>query len=101
MNSYSLLPWEGGRGDYRDVFPVLGTDPYAWKGYVDRSVPHLRLWPDPGRPPTTRADLAYAIRRKISSAIGHWSHDEQKALSLFQEACAELESERNKSDQNQ
>ena len=50
MNSYSLLPWQGGRGDYRDVFPVLGADPYEWKGYADQSVPHLRLWPDPGRP---------------------------------------------------
>jgi phytanoyl-CoA hydroxylase len=38
-NAWSLLPWsirEGERpatADRRNVIPVAGTDPYAWKGY--------------------------------------------------------------------
>jgi phytanoyl-CoA hydroxylase len=48
-NSWSLLPWslaEGERvanADRRNVLPVSGIDPYAWKGYEDppKSV-HLR-----------------------------------------------------------
>ncbi len=47
MNSWSLLPWyevdvpgQGlqsvGIADHRAVFPVAGTDPYAWKGYTPR-----------------------------------------------------------------
>ena len=43
MNSWSLLPWgvvtEKNRSvaieDRRNVTPVSGTDPYAWKGYAD------------------------------------------------------------------
>ena len=41
MNAYSPLSWRG-VDDFRDVFMVAGADPYQWKGYVDRSVPHLR-----------------------------------------------------------
>jgi ectoine hydroxylase-related dioxygenase (phytanoyl-CoA dioxygenase family) len=39
MNAWSLLPWsleEGeavARADRRNVVPVAGVDPYAWKGY--------------------------------------------------------------------
>ena len=38
-NAWSLLPWsieEGERpatADRRNVLPVAGVDPYAWKGY--------------------------------------------------------------------
>ena len=43
MNSWSLLPWgvvtEKNKSvaieDRRNVTPVSGTDPYAWKGYAD------------------------------------------------------------------
>ncbi len=57
MRAESLLPWMGaerethhpGAADYRDVVLVSGVDPYAFKGYVDRSRPHAR----PPRPPTT------------------------------------------------
>ncbi|HYE04444.1 MAG TPA: phytanoyl-CoA dioxygenase family protein [Planctomycetota bacterium] len=36
MNAWSLLPWEGGAGamDTRTIVPVVGEDPYAWKGVV-------------------------------------------------------------------
>ena len=41
MNAYSLLPWGMsdlnnkaiGEADVREVIPVAGVDPYAWKGY--------------------------------------------------------------------
>jgi phytanoyl-CoA hydroxylase len=39
MNSWSHLPWSIGEGesparaDRRNIVPVAGTDPYAWKGY--------------------------------------------------------------------
>ncbi|MDG4807197.1 phytanoyl-CoA dioxygenase family protein [Micromonospora sp. WMMD1120] len=88
MDSYSLLPWQGGRGDYRDVFPVLGADPYEWKGYADQSVPHLRLWPDPGRPPEPGL-LDYALRTKMAAAIRTWGHDERAAIRQFREALRE------------
>lgn len=41
MNAWSLLPWSLKEGesvataDRRNVIPVAGTDPYAWKGYED------------------------------------------------------------------
>ncbi len=49
MNAWSLLPWSLKPGesvanaDRRDVIPVAGIDPYAWKGYdgTPQSV-HLR-----------------------------------------------------------
>ena len=43
MNSYSLLPWNVKEGetvasaDRRSVIPVVGEDPYAWKGYDNPS----------------------------------------------------------------
>ncbi|QOC93912.1 phytanoyl-CoA dioxygenase family protein [Micromonospora craniellae] len=88
MNSFSLLPWQGGRGDYRDVFPVLGADPYEWKGYEEQSVPHLRMWPDPGRAPGVGA-LPYALRTKITAAVRLWGHDERAALRQLREALRE------------
>lgn len=39
MNAWSLLPWQVNEGesvamaDRRNVIPVAGIDPYAWKGY--------------------------------------------------------------------
>ena len=49
MSAESLLPWlrppadtHIGKWDYRDVVMVAGTDPYAYKGTVDASVPHIR-----------------------------------------------------------
>jgi hypothetical protein len=39
MNSWSLLPWSikdgesPARADRRNIVPVAGIDPYAWKGY--------------------------------------------------------------------
>ena len=39
MNAWSLLPWQVHQGespataDRREVLPVAGIDPYAWKGY--------------------------------------------------------------------
>ena len=36
MNSTSLLHWpDAGAGDNRCVIQVAGSDPYAWKGYID------------------------------------------------------------------
>ncbi|MDP6052628.1 MAG: phytanoyl-CoA dioxygenase family protein, partial [Candidatus Latescibacteria bacterium] len=48
-NAWSLLPWsieEGERvatADRRNIIPVSGVDPYAWKGYEKppRSI-HIR-----------------------------------------------------------
>jgi chlorinating enzyme len=49
MSAESLLPWlqppadtHIGKWDYRDVVLVAGTDPYAYKGTIDASVPHIR-----------------------------------------------------------
>jgi ectoine hydroxylase-related dioxygenase (phytanoyl-CoA dioxygenase family) len=49
MRAQSLLPWQGppagvhtGKYDYRDVILVAGRDPYAYKGTVDSSYPHVR-----------------------------------------------------------
>ena len=52
MNAWSLLPWHtkddetgdsGARADFRRIFPVAGTDPYAWKGIIeDPDDVHLR-----------------------------------------------------------
>ncbi len=49
MSAESLLPWhkpeEGvgmGNADYRDILLVAGEDPYAWKGTIDQSRPHVR-----------------------------------------------------------
>lgn len=49
MSASSLLPWKGagedehvGKADYRDIVLVAGTDPYAWKGTAQLSVPHVR-----------------------------------------------------------
>ena len=39
MNAWSLLPWHLRDGetpanaDRRNIIPVVGEDPYAWKGY--------------------------------------------------------------------
>jgi phytanoyl-CoA hydroxylase len=39
MNAWSLLPWSLQEGEHvamadrRNIIPVAGTDPYAWKGY--------------------------------------------------------------------
>lgn len=43
MSATSLLPWMTTKGidvgteDYRTVVPVVGEDPYAWKGYAEPS----------------------------------------------------------------
>ncbi len=48
MNAWSLLPWELREGervataDRRNVLPVAGVDPYAWKGYEKRTDVWLR-----------------------------------------------------------
>jgi ectoine hydroxylase-related dioxygenase (phytanoyl-CoA dioxygenase family) len=49
MSAQSLLPWgappadpHAGRWDYRDIVLVAGNDPYAFKGTVDASTPHVR-----------------------------------------------------------
>lgn len=47
MSAESMLPWnQDGRlpatEDMRDIVMVAGTDPYAWKGVEDLSVPFLR-----------------------------------------------------------
>ena len=49
MSAESLLPWlqppadvHIGKWDYRDVVMVAGADPYAYKGIVDASAPHIR-----------------------------------------------------------
>jgi len=47
MNAWSLLPWSLKEGesvataDRRNVIPVAGTDPYAWKGYEN---PPQNVW---------------------------------------------------------
>ena len=46
-NAWSLLPWQIREGespasaDRRNVVPVAGTDPYAWKGYDN---PPQNVW---------------------------------------------------------
>jgi ectoine hydroxylase-related dioxygenase (phytanoyl-CoA dioxygenase family) len=49
MSAESLLPWHApkpgeymGTLDFRDIVMVAGEDPYAWKGTVDVSRPHIR-----------------------------------------------------------
>lgn len=48
MNAWSLLPWEIRDGaspanaDVRAITPVAGPDPYAWKGYEQRTDVWLR-----------------------------------------------------------
>jgi phytanoyl-CoA hydroxylase len=49
MSAASLLPWfpppagvTMGRADHRDIVPVAGTDPYAYKGTVDVMRPRVR-----------------------------------------------------------
>jgi phytanoyl-CoA hydroxylase len=47
MSAESLLPWQTAAGpafdqDWRDIEMVLGDDPYAYKGIVDRARPHVR-----------------------------------------------------------
>jgi ectoine hydroxylase-related dioxygenase (phytanoyl-CoA dioxygenase family) len=55
MSAESLLPWlqppadtHIAKWDYRDVVLVAGTDPYAYKGTVDASAPHIRRDRDGG-----------------------------------------------------
>ena len=57
MSAQSLLPWgappaelHAGRWDYRDIVLVAGSDPYAFKGTVDASTPHVRPAVVGGRP---------------------------------------------------
>ncbi len=88
MNGYSQLPWYGGRGDYRDIYPVLGEDPYSWKGYLEQSIPHLRAWPDRGRPKEADDQATY-LRRKVHEAIRIWSQDESKAIELLRVALTD------------
>jgi len=46
-NAWSLLPWQVHQGespasaDRRNVVPVAGIDPYAWKGY---DTPPQNVW---------------------------------------------------------
>jgi len=47
MSSESMLPWDqdgklAPTEDLRDIVPVAGIDPYAWKGIVDVNKPYLR-----------------------------------------------------------
>ncbi|MEV0001524.1 phytanoyl-CoA dioxygenase family protein [Micromonospora sp. NPDC050980] len=48
MSAQSLLPWFHqpevymGKTDFRDVVQVAGTDPYAYRGYQEISVPQVR-----------------------------------------------------------
>jgi phytanoyl-CoA hydroxylase len=49
MSAESLLPWrapeEGehmATADYRDIVLIAGSDPYSWKGIVDRAKPSVR-----------------------------------------------------------
>jgi len=49
MSAESLLPMyrppkdqSMGTHDFRDIVMVAGKDPYAWKGYSDETVPHVR-----------------------------------------------------------
>ena len=47
MSADSMLPWDqDGKleptEDLRDIVMVAGTDPYEWKGVVDRNKPYLR-----------------------------------------------------------
>lgn len=47
MSAESMLPWDqDGKleptEDLRDIVPVAGVDPYAWKGIVDLNRPYLR-----------------------------------------------------------
>ena len=51
LSSESLLPWvktvqdeSVARADVRRVFPVAGTDPYAWKGYEKHPAAETRLY---------------------------------------------------------
>ena len=51
LSSESLLPWVKtvqdepvARADVRRVFPVAGTDPYAWKGYEKHPAAETRLY---------------------------------------------------------
>jgi phytanoyl-CoA hydroxylase len=90
MNSYSPLPWRGGQGDYRDIVPVLGRDPYAWKGYDEISVPHLRRWPK-SEGKLASAELGYEIREKISIAVSLWYENEGRALSLLRDAIRQID----------
>lgn len=47
MNAWSLLPWTYKQGvgmaqqDVRNIVPVAGADPYAWKGY---EIPPRSVW---------------------------------------------------------
>jgi len=47
MNAWSLLPWSLQEGEYpaiadrRNIVPVAGVDPYAWKGY---DTPPNNVW---------------------------------------------------------
>jgi len=52
MNAWSLLPWVHtpqtgmiATTDVRTVIPVSGTDPYAWKGYLEGGPVSLRTCP--------------------------------------------------------
>jgi hypothetical protein len=69
----------------RSLAQVMGREPYEWKGYQDRSVPHPRLWPDPGRPPEP-ASPDCRMRSRITAAIRVRSHDERRAVDLFRAA---------------
>jgi len=77
MNAFSLLPWrllvqEGevaardGEHDFRDVVLACGRDPYAWKGYEEKSTVHLRpckKMNDIRAVPSARRDREEAPRR--------------------------------------
>jgi hypothetical protein len=63
MSASSMLPWgtppsdvHAGRWDYRDIVLVAGTDPYAFKGTIDASLPHVRA--AVARPVTSRTTKA-------------------------------------------
>lgn len=108
MATTSLLPWKVAVGpdetevsaagaDYRDVFVVAGDDPYAWKGYDDRSIPHLRQWRRSGAGPSLvgvrRVDprLSAADRALLTEAFRRWNGDEVEAVDLVRRVMDQLE----------
>lgn len=55
MSAESLLPWTNppagthiGKWNFRDIVMVAGTDPYAYRGTVDQTAPHIRADRDGG-----------------------------------------------------
>jgi hypothetical protein len=61
MNAWSLLPWQVREGEYpamadrRNIIPVAGTDPYAWKGYEN---PPNNVWLRPCKAVEERKNLS-------------------------------------------